>query len=251
MSDRPFGAPGGLLQRLSRAAVHVDDVREAAEALAATGVPGLTLAVVDAGQGPLLLLEEAGRATRVQLAGLAAEMTRARVAGTPDGVAAALASWLTSRPVPDAAAASAGIAVLDWTDAGATTLGWRVVVVRDASVVPWRPGPTATVSEVHRIRSAALGRAATVPVEVRVTGPVAVWTHAAVPGLDTAVLVRPEELLRATAEAGLPLRDAHLVVTPSRPVACAEPRVARRLAVEGTEPCRTLPWRTLTDLRWA
>ena len=251
MSDRPFGAPAGLLQRLSRAEVHVDDVREAAEELAAAGVPGLSLAVVDAGQGPLLLLEEAGRATRVQLVGLAREMTRARVAGTPAGISAALAGWLASRPVPDAAAASAGIAALDWTDAAATTLGWRVVVVRGALVVPWHPSPAATVSEVHRIRSAALGRAATVPVEVRVTGPVAVWAHATVPGLDTAALVRPEELLRTTAEAGLPLRDAHLVVTPHRPVACAESRVARRLAVEGTEPSRTLPWRALSDLRWA
>src|SRR3954466_3868663 len=107
------------------------DVRAAVDRLVADGVgAGLGLAVLDGVRGPMLVLDEAGRRTRVLLGELAVEMTRARVAATPEGVGAALASWLARRPVPDLTAASAGIAVLDWTDARQTTLGWRVVVVR-------------------------------------------------------------------------------------------------------------------------
>jgi hypothetical protein len=40
------------------------------------------------------------------------------------------------------------------------------------------------------------------------------------------------------------------VVTPHRPVACAIPGVAARLAGETTESGITLPWRRLSDLPW-
>jgi len=251
VTDRPFGAPAGLLQRFARAEVRVVDVREAAEQLDDGLVPGLQLDVVDAGRGPLLVLSEAGRSTRVQLAELAAQMTRARVAATPAGITAALTSWLTHRPVPDDAAADTGLAVLDWTDARSTALGWQVVVVRDGQTVPWRPSRAATPALVHRTRSAALGRSLQLPAELRVTGPVGVWTHPEVPGLHSAVLLRPEEALAEMAARGLRLREMHVVVTPERPVACAEPGAARRLAAEGTEPCLTLPWQALADLGWA
>jgi hypothetical protein len=64
------------------------------------------------------------------------------------------------------------------------------------------------------------------------------------------VLVRPEELLVEMAEAGLAVRDVHVVVTPQRPVACADPGVARRLAAEATGASVTMPWRDVVDLRW-
>jgi hypothetical protein len=255
--DVPFGAPAGLLQRLGRVEVRVGDLIEAVEQLsAALTAPGATpsdldLAVVDLpGRTPMLLIEEAGRRTRVPLPELAADMTRARVPVTGDGVTAALRSWLDRRPVPDTAAAAAGIAVLDWTDVRQSALGWRVVVERDGTAAPWRPSRTATLPGVHQTRSAALGRSYTVPTDLRVEGPVALWSHPTVPGLGTAVLVRPEELLHELADAGLRLRDMHVVVTPRRPVACADAAVARRLAAEATEASMTLPWRALTDLGW-
>ena len=252
MSDGRFGAPAGLLQRLARSEVRLGDVRDAVEHLDGRLVaPGLHLGVEDAGRGPLLVLEEAGRSTRVLLAELASEMTRAHVAATPDAVTAALTSWLAHRPVPDAAAAEAGVAVLDWADRRHTELGWQVVVVREGLTVPWRPTAAATPAQVHQTRSAALGRSFTVPAELRVTGPVGVWTHPDTSGLDSAVLVRPEWVLHEMAGRGLRMRDMHVVVTPRRPVACADAGVARRLAAEGTEPCRTLPWGGLADLGWA
>jgi hypothetical protein len=245
--DAPFGAPAGLLRRLSRAQVQPGDLVEAVEELRDSLPSGLRLVVVD---GPSLIVEEAGRGTRVPLDMLAGEMTRAHVPATRDGVTAALRSWLSRRPVPDAEAAAAGIAVLDWTDAAQTAVGWRVVLVRDGVAASWRPSRSAAPAVVHQVRSAALGRSYGVPGELRVQGPVALWSHPGVPGLDTAVLVRPEELLEEMAEAGLPVRDVHVVVTPQRPVACADPGVARRLAAEATGASVTMPWRDVVDLRW-
>jgi hypothetical protein len=42
----------------------------------------------------------------------------------------------------------------------------------------------------------------------------------------------------------------HVVVTPSRPVACAAPAVAARLAGQTTEDRLVLPWRRLRELPW-
>jgi hypothetical protein len=246
-----FGAPTGLLQRLHRSEVREADVRAAARRLVADGVaPGLRVDVLDGARGPMLVLEDAGRTTRVLLGELATEMSRARVPATPDGVGAALAAWVARRPVPDSIAAGAGIAVLDWTDGRQTTLGWRVVVLRDALVVPWRPSRTATVPSVHQTRSAALGRAHDVEGALRVAGPVGLWTSATA-GIDTAVLVRPEAVLAAMGDRGVRLRDPHVVVTPRRPVACADAPVARRLAAEAADACATLPVPELADLGWA
>jgi hypothetical protein len=199
----------------------------------------------------VLVVEEEGRRTRVPLVELAGEMSRARVLPTPEGLTAALRSWLARRPVPDTVAMQAGIAVLDWADVRQSELAWRVVVAREDAVVTWRPSRTATLPVVHQVRSAALGRASVLSAELRLAGPVALWSHPGVPGLDTALLTRPEDLLADSAAAGLSLRDAHVVVTPRRPVACAEAGVARRLAAEAAEASRTMPWRELTDLGWA
>jgi hypothetical protein len=249
--DGPFGAPAGLLRRLSRGQVRADDLVEAVEELRESLPTGLRLVVVDdPARTPVLLVEEAGRGTRVPLDQLAGEMTRAHVPATRDGVAAALRSWLSRRPVPDAEAATAGIAVLDWTDAAQTTVGWRVVLVRDGVAVPWRPSRNAAPAAVHQVRSAALGRSYAVTGDLRVQGPVALWSHAGIAGLDTALLVRPEELLAEMADAGLPVRDVHIVVTPQRPVACADPGVARRLAAEASGSSVTLPWQHVADLGW-
>jgi len=252
MSEALFGAPAGLFQRLNRSEVQVSDVRAAVTGLAAADLhPDLRLELLDGVRGPMLLLDDAGRRTRVQLGELAVEMTRARVAATPEGVTAALTAWLARRPVPDGIAATEGVAVLDWTDARHTTLGWRVVVSRGELVVPWRPSSTATLPSVHQTRSSALGRAAVVEATLRIAGPLALWTSTAVPGLDSAVLVRPEALLAEMAGRGLRPRDAHMVVTPRRPVACADAPVARRLVAEAADDCAILPWRALADLGWA
>jgi hypothetical protein len=252
VSGALFGAPAGLFQRLNRSEVRVADVRTAIARLTdAGGDPEFSVDVVDGGRGPVLVLAEAGRTTRVLLGELAVEMTRARVPATPDGVSAALTSWLARRPVPDRTAAAEGIAVLDWTDPRQSTLGWRVVVVRDEVVVPWRPSGTVTLPEVHQTRSQALGRAATVTGTLRVEGPVGLWTSSAVAGVDTAVLVRPEALLAEMVVRGVRLEDAHVVVTPRRPVACAAAPVARRLAAEAADACAILPWQEIADLGWA
>jgi len=96
-----------------------------------------------------------------------------------------------------------------------------------------------------------MARSAQLEAAVRLVGPVGLWTVPSVPGGDTALLVEPERMLAEMAARGLRLRDAHLVVTPSRPVACAEPGVSRRLVAEATEACATVPWRQLADLGWA
>ncbi|MCZ2830302.1 hypothetical protein O2W14_15810 [Modestobacter sp. VKM Ac-2986] len=253
MSETLFGAPAGLFARLNRTEVRVPDVRAALARLTPADVdPELRFDVFEGtGAGPMVVLEEAGRRTRVLLAELATQMTRSRVAATPEGVTAAVVAWLARRPVPDEVAAAAGTALLDWSDPGETVLGWRVTVTRGALVVPWRPSRTASLPLVHQVRSAALGRAATVDATLRLQGPVGLCTATDAPGLDTAVLVRPESLLQEMADRGLRLRDGHVVVSPGRPVACAEGPVARRLAAEATEPCATLPWQTVADLGWA
>ena len=136
--------------------------------------------------------------------------------------------------MPDAAAAAAGIAVLDWSDARRTAVGWRVVVRRGDVALPWTPSSAAGAAEVHRTRSAASGRAHDVSLDLRVEGPVALWSHPDIPVLATAALVDPERMLRRIAAVGLPMDDMHVVVTPHRPVACAGP--GDRRAARGGDP---------------
>jgi hypothetical protein len=62
--------------------------------------------------------------------------------------------------------------------------------------------------------------------------------------------VAPERVIQRIAAAGLAMEDMHVVVTPDRPVACADPGIATRLAGETTEASVTLPWRRLADLPW-
>jgi hypothetical protein len=57
-------------------------------------------------------------------------------------------------------------------------------------------------------------------------------------------------MLRRITDAGLVMADMHVVVTPRRPVACAGPAIAARLAGETTEASITLPWARLADLPW-
>ncbi len=78
----------------------------------------------------------------------------------------------------------------------------------------------------------------------------ALWSHATVPVLATSVLVAPERMLGRLATSGLDTADMHVVVTPYRPVACAGPGIAARLAGETTEASVTLPWSRLADLPW-
>jgi hypothetical protein len=252
MDNRFGGSSTGLLQRLRPARIGVADLREVASAvLPVLSTPGLRVDVVqESGSASVVVLEEDERRVRVHLDELADDMTRAGVVPTRAGISAALSSWVAHRPVTDAAAAASGIAVLDWRDRDQTSVGWRVVVRRGDLALPWTPLTASGAPVVHRTRSSATGRAHDVVLELRVEGPVALWTHPAVPVLATAALVAPERMLDRIGAAGLDLPDMHVVVTPHRPVACAGPGIAARLAGETTEASATLPWRALADLPW-
>jgi hypothetical protein len=252
MDQRFGGSSAGLMQRLRPARIGVADLREVASAvLPVLATPGLRVDVVQrSGSSSVVVLEEDERRVRVHLDELADDMTRAGVAPTPAGISAALSSWVAHRPVTDAAAAAAGIAVLDWQDPSETAVGWRVVVRRGELALPWAPSGDSGPAGLHRTRSAATGRAHEVPLDLRVEGPVALWAHPAVPVLATAALVAPERMLDRIEAAGLSLPDMHVVVTPQRPVACAGPGIAARLAGETTEASVTMPWRSLADLPW-
>ncbi len=252
MDHRFGGSSAGLLQRLRPTRIGVADLREVASAvLPVLATPGLRLDVVQrSGSASVVVLEEDERRVRVHLDELADDMTRAGVSPTRAGIAAALSSWVAHRPVTDAAAASSGIAVLDWRDRSESAVGWRVVVRRGELALPWVPSAGSGAPGVHRTRSAATGRAHDVLLDLRIEGPVALFAHATLPVLATAALVAPERMLDRIEDAGLSLPDMHVVVTPHRPVACAGPAIAARLAGETTEASVTLPWRSLADLPW-
>jgi hypothetical protein len=247
----PFGPTGAtLLQRLRPRRVDVAELREVAEqVLPQLAAPGLVAVVREGAGGAVVVVEEDERALRVHLRDLAEDMTAAGVPGTPQGLGRALRSWVEHRPVSDASAAADGVAVLDWADERHAALGWRVVVRRGPVAVGWTPSEGLPAHEVARARAAAYARSAAVPVELRVEGPVALWSHP-VPALSSAVLTEPETAHARVVAAGLPLPQLHAVVTPSRPVACAAPGVAARLAGQSAEDCCTLPWAGLTTLPW-
>jgi hypothetical protein len=249
MTDLRFGGSAGLLQRLRPTRIDVADLLDVADRLLPTvAVPGLRVELVQrAGAGSLLILEEDERTVRTPLVDLADDMTHDGVTATPTGIAAALAAWIVRRPVTDRQAARTGIAVLDWADRRQTAIGWRVVVQRGEIALPWTPSADA---EVPVLRAAAAGRAVDVPLELRVEGPVALWSHPTVPVLATSVLIIPERMLSRLAATGLDPAGMHVVVTPHRPVACAGPGIAARLAGETTEASVTLPWSRLPDLPW-
>ena len=252
MTAPRFGAPTGLLSRLRPERVEVEDLRDTAAALfPCLAGPRLRVSLQERPhRGSVVVLEEDERVLRVPLAELADDMTRAGVRPTPTGISTALATWIASRPVSDAAAAAAGVAVADWADGRRRVVGRRVVVVRGEQALPWHPSPGCEDAAVDRVRAAALQRAADVDLDLRVEGPVALWSHPGEPVLATAVVMAPERLVQRVAAAGLRSEDAHVVLTPGRPVACAEPGVARRLAGETGEACVIAPWRALADLPW-
>ena len=126
----------------------------------------------------------------------------------------------------------------------------RLVVMSEIVANEDIPVPSADPRDVARTRSAATGRAGDVPLELRTEGPVALWSHSTVPVLATAALVAPERMIARVRAAGLQVPDMQVVVTPHRPVACAGPGIAARLAGESTESSVTLPWTGLTDLPW-
>jgi hypothetical protein len=252
VTDVRFGGSAGLLARLRPERVDVADLHEVAEALLpCLSSPGLR-AELDRGprRGAVVVLEEDERAVRVPLVELADEMTAAGVRPTPTGISAALASWIAHRPVTDRAAAAGRIAVVDWADSRRRAVGWRVVVRRGELVLPWQPSAGCGAALLHRARSAALGRAHDVRLDLRVEGPVALWSHPTDPVLATSALVAPDGMLQQVAAAGLRLAGMHVVITPHRPVACADAGVARRLADETAEACVIAPWQALVDLPW-
>lgn len=252
MESRFGGSSAGLLQRLRPARIGVADLREVASTvLPALATPRLRVDMVQrSGAGSLVVLEEDERRVRVQLGELADDMSRAGVLPTPEGIAAALAAWVDSRPVTDAAADGEGLAVLDWRDRNHTTVGWRVVVRRGDVAVPWAPSATAGEDLVGRTRAASADRSGDLALDLRVEGPVALWSHPEVAVLATSALVAPDRMLERITAAGLAAADLHVVVTPQRPVACAGRGIAARLAGETTEASVTLPWSALPGLPW-
>lgn len=252
MTGGPFGRSGpGLLQRLRPCVVYASELRAVADVvLPALARPELRLTVRDRPSGGAVLVVEEGEHRLVaRLGDLADDMTRAGVRDTFEGMAAALTEWVASRPVTQAAAAAEGVAVLDWVDPARTGLAWRIVVRRGDAVQPWWPEADARPGTVRRLRAAAVRRAASAGGRLHVEGPVALWSHD-VPMLTTAALAEPERLVALVGEAGLVLPDMHVVVTPSRPVACAAPAVAARLAGQASEERLVLPWRRLRELPW-
>jgi hypothetical protein len=253
VSDLRFGrSSAGLLHRLRPVPVDPEDLLEvAAEVLPDLATPRLRVVLgSDRVDGPVVVLREGERTLRTPLRDLAEDMTAAGVAPLPGALAAALRCWVEHRPVPDAAAAAAGVAVLDWTDARQTAVGWRVVVRRGAVALPWTPSAHTDADALTRARAAARDRAAAVQTEFRVEGPVALWSHPAVPVLASAPFVTPERVVERVAAAGLAMPDLQVVVTPGRPVAGAVAGVAARLAEATGEPCVRLPWRSLATLPW-
>lgn len=253
MTDVRFGgSSAGLLQRLRPTRIGVADLREVADAVLPTlATARLRLGMVQrTGAGSVVVVEEDERQVRIGLHELADDMTRAGVLPSADGISKALTSWVAHRPVADAAAAASGIAVLDWADPGRTAVGWRVVVRRGDLALPWIPSGAVGPDELDRTRSAARRRAHEVDLDLRVEGPVALWSHRDLPMLATSALVDPERMLRRITAAGPAMPDMHVVVTPQRPVACAGPGIAARLAGATPEASVTLPWRELADLPW-
>lgn len=252
MTATRFGAPPGLLARLRPERVEVADLRDTAAALfpclASTGVRATLQERPH--RGAVVVLEEDERVLRVPLVELADDMTRAGVRPTPTGISTALATWIASRPVSDPAALAGGIAVVDWADGRRRVVGRRVVVRRGEQALPWQPSPGCPATTVDAVRSAALERAAEVPLELRIEGPVALWSHPVEPVLATAALMAPERVVARVTAAGLGSDDLHLVVSPGSPVACAERGIAGRLAGETGEACVIAPWRALADLPW-
>jgi hypothetical protein len=251
MTDLRFGSSTGLLQRLRPTRITAADLREVAEELLpCLATPELRAFVLDRpAADSLVVLEEGERSTHVSLAVLAGDMTAAGVRPTPEAISDALSSWVAHRPVPDGAAAASGIAVLTWSDARRRAVGWRVVVRRGDLAVAWAPTASTDPATVACTRAAALERSRDVVLDLRVEGPVALWSHS-VPVLATAGLAAPERLREHVAAAGLSAEDLHVVVTPERPVACAGPAVAARLAGETPEDCVILPWALLPTLPW-
>ena len=143
------------------------------------------------GPGSLVVVEEDERQVRIGLHELADDMTRAGVAPTAGRHLRGPHRGVAHRPVPDAAAAGAGIAVLDWADAARTAVGWRVVVRRGTWRCRGRPRPPPARQSVHRVRSAASGRAHEVSLDLRVEGPVALWSHPDAPGAGHGRAGRP------------------------------------------------------------
>jgi hypothetical protein len=252
MDTRFGGSSAGLLQRLRPTRIGVAELREVADGLLpALATTRLRLDVVQRpGTGSVVVLEEDERTVRVHLSDLAEQMTTAGVRPTTTAISEALASWVAHRPVTDAAAATAGIAVLDWRNVAQTAVGWRVVVRRGHLALPWTPLRTTDAVDVARTRSSATARAHDVPLDLRTEGPVALWSHPTIPVLATAALVAPDRMIDRIRATGLAMPDMQVVVTPHRPVACAGPGIAARLAGESTEASVTLPSGRLADLPW-
>ena len=248
----PPRSAAGLLHRQPAAPVTVGDLRAAAAAVLPGVIGGGLRAAVltDPARGPVLVLAEDERRTRLPLRDLAEDMTDAGVDPAAGAVAAALADLVAGRPVSDADAAGTGVAALDWADERRSSVGWRVVVRRGGRTVAWTPSDRTDPAAVARTRTAAAARAAEAGGVLRVEGPVALWSHPGAPMLATAALAAPDRLLARIADAGLDLRDPHVVVTPMRPLACAAAGVADRLAGLTGEACVRLPWTGLTALSW-
>ena len=114
------------------------------------------------------------------------------------------------------------------------------MVERGDLALLWSPSSTAGPDEVHRSRSAASGRAHDVELDLRVEGPVALWSHRDLPVLATAALVDPERMLRRITAAGLAMTPDVAPVSAVGAYPLGDPRSeeaggpGRRTATPGT-----------------
>ena len=225
MSDPPFGrSSAGLLHRLRPVPVDPADLRDVApEVLPELATPRLRVVLADDRvDGPVLVLREDERTLRTPLRDLAEDMTAAGVAA--DARCARGGAGLLGGP--PAGARRRGRerpgrgAGLDRRPAGRGRLARRRPPGR-RSRCPGRRRRSAGAADVARIRAVAVGRSAAVETELRVQGPVALWSHPAVPLLASAPFAAPERVLERVAGAGLAMPDMHVVLTPGRPVAGA------------------------------
>src|SRR4051794_38095694 len=104
-----------------------------------------------------------------------------------------------------------GSPVLDWADRSETAIGWRVVVRRGQRALPWTPSAIPDVAAVDATRCSATRRAREITLDLRVEGPVALWSHPVVPVLASAALVSPELVLERITAVGLTMPDMHVV----------------------------------------
>lgn len=205
--------------------------------------PGTSIDIHHDTPDPLITVTEDDRSTDIRFTALIDRLNRTGTPDTPPGITTAIRDWVDTRPVSDAAAASYGIATVVRYGAEAR---WQVVVPRTSgTLAAWVPALTGTSTATRAIRDSARERAAALTITPLPTGRVTVWTYLPQPRLSSSVLTQPD-VLRAAASGW----DAHVILTPGRPLAVADHESATRLVAEVSQPHLMFPLDHTTNLGW-